>query len=76
MWPTRPQPVSEELQQRRARALAMRRQGVIYRDIAKAIGVSIERARQVVLQGLRDEGLSLDEAWGERSRLGARGPDD
>ena len=21
-------------------------------------------------------GLSLDEAWGERSRLGARGPDD
>jgi transposase len=76
MWPTRLQPVSEELRQRRARALAMRRQGVIYRDIAKAIGVSIERAREVVLQGLRDEGLSLDEAWAERSRPGWRGPRD
>jgi hypothetical protein len=67
MWPTRLRPVSEELRQR---------QGVIYRDIAKAIGVSIQRAREVVLQGLRDEGLSLDEAWGERSRLGWRGPSD
>lgn len=45
---------TQQAMERRAQAFALRETGMTYRDIGRAFGVSLERARQMVIRAERD----------------------
>lgn len=48
----------QESKRRRAQALALKNSGKKYREIGKALGVTPERARQLVAAALKEAGQS------------------